>query len=180
MKENKLKKLIRNCYPTYTFDKVESIPLELLKELNIKLVLLDMDNTLIDNKGKYSKELKRWIKNVKAKGIKCYIMSNSISEKMVKKISKELGMQYYYKARKPRQKGYYYMLEKTQVEKENILMIGDQLFTDIYGGNRFGIKTILVKPINKKEIIVSKIKRPFERVILNHYYKKKGVLKNAR
>ena len=51
-------------------------------------------------------------------------------------------------------------------------MIGDQLFTDIWGGNRFGVRTLLVKRINKKEVIVSKIKRPIERMILNHYYKK--------
>ena len=92
----------------------------------------------------------------------------------MKKTAKGLGMMYYYKAKKPRQKGYNYIIDKTKVKKENILMIGDQLFTDIYGGNRFGIKTVLVKPINKKEIIVSKVKRPIEKFVLMHYYKKKG------
>jgi hypothetical protein len=51
-------------------------------------------------------------------------------------------------------------------------MIGDQLFTDVWGGNRFNINTILVRRINKKEIWISRIKRPIERIILNHYYKK--------
>lgn len=173
-KIGKISKVMKNFYPTYVYDKVENIPYELLKELNIKLILLDMDNTLIDHKGIYSKELKKWIKNIKTKGIKPYIISNSISEIMVKKISKELGLQYYYKAKKPSLKGYYHILQETKLEKENILMIGDQLFTDIWGGNRFGIQTILVKPINKKEIIISRIKRPFERIILKHYNKKRG------
>lgn len=171
---SKVRLFFRNFYPTYTFDKVENIPYDLLEKLNIKLILLDMDNTLIDNKGNYSKDLKKWIKYIKSKGIKAYIISNSISESMVKKISKELGMRYYYKARKPRLKGYYHIINETKINKENVLMIGDQLFTDICGGNRFGIKTILVKPINKKEIIVSRVKRPFEKIILKHYYKKKG------
>lgn len=172
--EGKMSMFLKKFYPTYTFDKVESIPYKLLEELNIKLVLLDMDNTLIDNKGNYSKELKKWVKYIKSKGVKAYIFSNSISESMVKKTAKGLGMMYYYKAKKPRQKGYNYIIDKTKVKKENILMIGDQLFTDIYGGNRFGIKTVLVKPINKKEIIVSKVKRPIEKFVLMHYYKKKG------
>ncbi len=175
--QSKISLFFKKFYPTYTFDRVENIPYELLEENNIKLILIDMDNTLIDNKGRYSKELKKWVKEVKAKKIKVYIISNSISETMVKKVSKELGMRYYYKARKPALKGYKYIIDEMKVDKENILMVGDQLFTDICGGNRFGIKTILVKPINKKEIILSKIKRPFEKIILSHYYKKKGETK---
>lgn len=173
-KVSKISKFFRNFYPTYTFDKVENIPYDLLKELGIKLILLDMDNTLIDNRGNYSKDLKKWIKYIKSKGIKTYILSNSISETRVKKIAKELGMKYYYKASKPRLKGYHHIINETKIDKENILMIGDQMFTDICGGNRFGIKTVLVKPINKKEIIISRIKRPIEKMILKHYDKKKG------
>ena len=59
-------------------------------------------------------------------------------------------------------------------------MIGDQLFTDIWGGNRFNIKTILVKRINKKEIFVSRLKRPIEKIILNHYYKKEENLSKCK
>jgi len=54
-------------------------------------------------------------------------------------------------------------------KKENIIIIGDQLFTDIYGGNRFGIRTILVKPIEKKEFWGTRIKRPIEKFIINKY-----------
>ena len=59
-----------------------------------------------------------------------------------------------------------------------MIMIGDQLFTDILGGNRFGVKTILVTPIEKKESIHTRIKRPFEKIILKNYYKEKGDSKN--
>lgn len=167
------KSILKNFYPEYTFEKVEDIPLELLHKEGIKLVLMDMDNTLIDCRGNYSKDLRRWIKNAKAKGIKLYILSNSFSEKTVKRISKELGVQYFYKASKPSRKGFRKVCENfPDINKCEILMIGDQLFTDVWGGNRFGIRTLLVKRINKKEVIVSKIKRPIERIILNHYYKK--------
>ena len=66
-------------------------------------------------------------------------------------------------------------IEKVEnVSKENMLMIGDQLFTDIWGGNRFGIKTILVKPISSNEGIHIKMKRPFERYVLKKYEERKG------
>lgn len=167
------KSLLKNFYPEYTYEKVEDIPLELLHKEGIKLILMDMDNTLIDCRGNYSKELRKWIKNVKAKGIKLYILSNSFSEKTVKRISKELGVQYFYKASKPSRKGFRRVCDNFPgVNKCEVLMIGDQLFTDIWGGNRFGIRTLLVKRINKKEIFISRIKRPIERIILNHYYNK--------
>ena len=167
------KSLLKNFYPDYTFEKVEDITFDLLNKLGIKLVLMDMDNTLIDSKGEYSKELKKWIKNIKSKGIKMYIVSNSMSEKTVKRIAKELGLQYFYKASKPSIKGFKNVCDNfPDIHKSEILMVGDQLFTDIWGGNRFNIRTILVKRKNNKEIILAKIKRPFERIILNHYYKK--------
>ena len=160
-------------YPDYIYEKVEDIPYEILRRDDIKLILMDMDNTLIDYKADYSKELRRWIKDIKSKGIKLYIVSNSMLDSKIKKISKELGLQYFHRAGKPSRKG----LKKAfdlfpDIKKEQTLMIGDQIFTDVWGGNRFNIKTLLVRRINKKETILSSCKRPLERLILNHYYKK--------
>lgn len=173
-KVGKLKRTIRNLYPTYIYDKVEDIPYELIDEQNIKLLIFDMDNTLIDNKHTYSKNLKKWATEMKEKGIMLYILSNSPFGKVVQKIAKDLGMKYIYNAKKPFLKGFYKIQKETNVSKENIMMIGDQLFTDVWGGNRFGIKTLLVKRINKKETFISRVKRPIEKVILKHYLKKQG------
>lgn len=170
----KLRKTIRNFYPTYIYDKVEHIPYELIEELGIKMIILDMDNTLIDNKHTYSNELKEWAKNMKANGVELYILSNSPFGKVVQKIAKELGMKYIHKANKPSTKGFKKIESKMNIEKKNILMVGDQLFTDVWGGNRYGIKTILVKPIKTSETILTKVKRPFEKIVLKHYLKKKG------
>lgn len=175
MKNNKVKSksLFKDFYPEFTYTKVEEIPLELLRREDIKLILMDMDNTLIDSKGKYTKELRNWIKEVKSKDIKLYIVSNSMSEKMVRRISKELNVQFYYKAGKPSTKGLKAVSSLyPEIQKSQILMMGDQLFTDVWAGNRFNVHTLLVKRINKKEIFISKIKRPFERIILNHYFNK--------
>lgn len=175
IKENTMvrKSFFQKIYPNYIYEKVEDIPYELFRKEDIKLVLMDMDNTLIDYKKEYSKSLRKWIKEMKSKGLKLYIVSNSMSDKTVKRISKELGLQYFYNARKPSRKAFRKVCAQfPEIKKEQILMIGDQLFTDIWGGNRFKIKTLLVKRINKKEIILSSIKRPIERLLLNHYYNK--------
>lgn len=175
------KSMLKNFYPNYVFEKVENIPYELISKEGIKLILMDMDNTIIDSKGKYSKDIKKWIKFMKSKNIKLYIVSNSFSQKVVKRIAKELGVRYFYKASKPSTKAFKKVcLEFPDISKDEILMIGDQLFTDIWGGNRFNIKTILVKRINKKEIFVSRLKRPIEKIILNHYYKKEENLSKCK
>lgn len=168
------KKTIRNLYPTYIYDKVEDIPYELIKEQDIKLLIFDMDNTLIDNKHTYSQDLKKWAADMKEKGLLLYILSNSPFGKVVQKIAKDLGMKYIYNAKKPFLNGFNKIQEETKIPKENIMMIGDQLFTDVWGGNRFGIKTLLVKRINKTETFISRIKRPLEKIVLKRYYKNKG------
>lgn len=171
IKENKLKKMLNNLHPTYIYNRVEEIPYFIVDKYNIELVMLDMDNTLIDGYTKYNDDLKKWVKGLKKKGIKLYILSNSVSKKKVKDIAHKLGMQYYLGAMKPGTKGFSYILEKENVKKQNAIMVGDQIFTDVWGGNRFGIKTILVKPIGKKESILTKIKRPLEKIILKNIEK---------
>lgn len=170
-KKGLIARIINNLYPTYIYNSVEEIPYFIFEKYNIELIMLDLDNTLIDGNTKYNDKLRKWIKDLKRRGIKLYILSNSISTNKVKTIAHKLGMQYYYKAAKPFLKGYNYVLEKEKVNKQNAIMIGDQIFTDVWGGNRFGIKTILVKPIGKKESILTKVKRPFETILLSKYNK---------
>ena len=171
----KRKSLLKNFYPKYTFEKVEDIPYELIKKDGIKLILMDMDNTLIDNRKEYSKNLKKWIKDIKSKGVILYIVSNSFSTKIVKRISKELGVRYYYKATKPRRKGFKAVCEQfPDISKSEIMMVGDQLFTDVVGARRMKMFSILVKQVDKKDLWYTAWKRPLERRLLKKYLEKKG------
>ena len=93
-KINKEKSIfLSRFYPTYMFDKVEDIPYELVKKEDIKLVMMDMDNTLIDCNKKYKKTLKEWVENVSNLGVKMCILSNSPFGDKVKKIAKELNVE---------------------------------------------------------------------------------------
>ncbi|MNI84555.1 hypothetical protein D3C73_1414710 [compost metagenome] len=84
-------------------------------------------------------------------------------------IAERLGMECVVNASKPGLKGFKKALTLLNVNKDNIAIIGDQIFTDVWGGNRFGIKTILVMPIAKKEWFIARMKRPLERYILRKY-----------
>ena len=108
---------------------------------------------------------------MKKKNIKVCILSNSPRKFKIKAIAKDLSMPYIYKAFKPWTYGFKKAKELLNEDKENIAIIGDQIFTDIFGGNIFGIKTILVKPISKKEFFMTKIKRPLETFIIKLYKK---------
>lgn len=175
MVNKKIKKngFFNRFYPTYIYDKVEEVPYDLINKNNIKLIILDMDNTLIDSNKKYNKKLKEWILKMKQNNVELYILSNSPFGDKVKKIAEKLEINYEFNATKPLLKGFKKVINKyNYISKESILMVGDQIFTDIWGGNRIGVKTLLVMPINKKESILSKIKRPIERIILKKYLNK--------
>ena len=161
--------MLNKFYPNYMFENVEKIPFNLIHSERIKGIMFDMDNTLINGKYTHTKELKMWIKEMKKQGIKMCIFSNTTRINKVKKVAKEFGMNYIYNGFKPFKFGFKKAEKLLQIDKENLVIIGDQLFTDIYGGNRYGIKTILVKPIEDKEIFLTKMKRPLERKIINKY-----------
>ena len=168
-KQKEKNRFFRRFYPTYIYEKVEDIPYELIEKESIELIMLDMDNTLIDNNKKYNKQLKEWIKNMGDHNVKLCILSNSPFGDKVKQIANELNMSYEFNATKPLLKGFKKVIAQHNIPKGRVLMIGDQIFTDVWGGNRVGVKTILVTPINKQESILSKVKRPLEKIILKKY-----------
>ena len=151
-----------NIYPSGYFQKVEDIKVEYLLKNKIKLLILDVDNTLIDYYEKLSKEVKNWIKELKGQGFKLYILSNTNDKNKVEKVANELEIPYKYFAMKPCKKGFLKIKNEMNIDSENIAVIGDQIFTDIIGGNRCKMHTILVEPINKKDYWYTAWKRPIE------------------
>lgn len=162
-------------YPDDIYDAIEKIEIQKLIDKNIQGMILDVDNTLID----YTRELKdnviNWVRAVKEAGIKIYILSNTLKKKKVEDVSRKLDIPYIMFAKKPSKKGFLKCIEKLNVNPENICVIGDQIFTDIWGGNKMGMYTIYTKPINKKDCsITTTVKRPLEKIVLKKYLKKKG------
>ena len=99
-------------------------------------------------------------------------MSNN-KEPRVKMFHDDVHVPYIYKAGKPSVKGYIRAVEMMGLTREQVLFVGDQLFTDVYGAKRAGMRNILVKPIHPKEEIQIILKRKLEKIVLYFYKKEK-------
>lgn len=158
-------------YPNIYLNNVKEITIELLTEKNIKGLLLDVDNTLIDFNHKILEGVKEWCEDLKKQGIKLCILSNTNKIEKVKRVAKELDLQYINFAKKPSKSGFKRAMELLKLDAENMAIAGDQIMTDILGGNRMKMFTILTKPLDKKDIFITRVKRPLENMIIKSYLK---------
>lgn len=152
----------RKLYPDSYFDKVQDITIRFLMKNKIKALVLDVDNTLIDYDKNLSEEIINWSKELQGQGIKMYILSNTNQEKKVKAVAEKLEIPYEHFAKKPFKKGFLKIQKILNMKPENIAVVGDQIFTDILGGNRCQMFTILVDPIAPKDFWYTAWKRPIE------------------
>lgn len=161
-------------YPNDLINSVKEITIEYLRANKIKALILDVDNTLINYQQELSEEVKKWVKEMKENNIKLYILSNTNDKQKVGKVSNALDIPYVNLAKKPFKKGFLKVQKLLEEKPENIAAVGDQIFTDVIGGNRCNMYTILVEPIQKKEYWYTRWKRPIEDVIKNKYKKSKN------
>lgn len=162
-------------YPNLLLDSVKEITIEKLKQNNIKALILDVDNTLIDYKQYLSEDIIRWSKDMRQQKIKLYILSNTNDKEKVQSVANALQIPYINFAKKPFKSGFLKVQKILKEKPENIAVVGDQIFTDIIGGNRCKMFTILVEPIEKKEYWYTRWKRPIENSIKNKF--KNGLTK---
>lgn len=149
-----------------------------LKEKGIKCILFDLDNTLVpvktDSPTKKVKELFIYLENM---GFKVIIVSNSNKKRLIP-FKEGLNVDVAASAHKPLKKKYLKIMDIYKFKEFEIVAIGDQLLTDIYGANRVGITSILVNRIGEYEKIGTKINRFFEK-FLYRYFNKKNILKKG-
>ena len=159
-------------YPDKYIDKVEQITMEFLQENKLKALILDVDNTLIDYNKNLSQSITDWAKGLKEQGIKLYILSNTNQKEKVENVAKKLEIPYQNLAKKPLKAGFLKVQKELKESPRNIGVVGDQIFTDILGGNRCNMFTILVEPIDPKDFWYTAWKRPLENKIKKKYAKK--------
>lgn len=171
---------MNKLYPNLYYKKVEDIQIQTLIKNKIKLLILDVDNTLIDYYKNLSEEVINWAKEMKGQGIKLYILSNTNNKEKVETVAKKLQIPYKHFAMKPLKRGFKYIQKETNIKPENIAVVGDQIFTDVLGGNRSKMFTILVEPIDKqKDYWYTAWKRPIENKIKNKYKTKEEKKNNV-
>lgn len=152
--------------PDAYFEKITDIKINFFEEKNIKAVILDVDNTLMDLDRNLLNNIEEWIENLKKANIKICIASNSIKKEKIKKIADKIEVPYVFFSIKPFKRGLKKAIKILQEEKENIAEIGDQYFTDVIGSKRMKLFSILTKPISGEKNKLGEFKRKIEKRVL--------------
>ncbi len=147
------------------------IDFEKLYEEGFRGLIFDIDNTLVPHGAPADDRAVKLFERLKNIGYRCCLISNN-QEPRVKMFNEKIQVDYVYNAHKPSTKNYKKAMEIMGTDTEDTLFVGDQLFTDVWGAKRAGIKSILVKPIYPKEEIQIVLKRYLERIVLHFYFKK--------
>ena len=143
-----------------------------LKNYGIKCILFDLDNTLVPyKKKKPPRKLKDFIERIKDEGFKVIIFSNS-NKKRLTPFKNALEVDCAASCKKPSKFKFKKVLDEYKFLQSEVAIIGDQIMTDIFGGNRMGIFTILIKPISNEEFFYTKISRMIEKKIIKKLEKK--------
>jgi len=156
----------RRFTPDIIVEKIIDIPLDELRQRGIEGLIFDVDNTITEWRSPYvSDEVVQWFENLIGQGFKTCILSNNCDAR-VGIVSKKLNTPYLCNARKPLSSGFERARELLQLPKNKLVMVGDQIFTDVWGGNQAGLLTIFVEKISVNEFWGTKnISRRAERMI---------------
>ncbi|MFF3101729.1 YqeG family HAD IIIA-type phosphatase [Viridibacillus arvi] len=145
-----------------------------LKQLGVRGIITDLDNTLVEwDRPDATEKLIEWLKTIREAGIQVMIVSNN-KELRVKAFADPLELPYIFNARKPMGNAFKRALKRLNMQRHEVVMVGDQMLTDVLGGNRLRIHTILVKPVALSDGFVTRFNRMVERRVFN-YLKKHGV-----
>ncbi len=148
--------------PDFRFRKVTDIHIGIFKELGVKAVFLDVDNTLCSYRSKQPLEgAIEWVRAIENEGYKVYIISNNF-KKRVSAVAKKYNLDYVSFALKPSPIGFNKAAKLLSLDKRDCVIIGDQIFTDILGARFAKMKSILVEPVEVEDHFTFKIRRRLE------------------
>ncbi len=163
--------MLERFFPNEYLDSVDDIDLEMYYNQGIRGIVSDIDNTLVPHGAPADEHIIGFFKKVHAMGIDTCLISNN-QEPRVEPFAKEVNSKYIFNAHKPSTKNYIKAMELMGTDKTTTLFLGDQIFTDIWGANRTGIQTVMVKKIDKKEEIQIVLKRIPEKFVLWRWRKR--------
>ena len=138
-------------------------------------LVFDIDNTLVPHGAPADDRAKRLFAHLREIGMDYCVISNNQLPR-VKPFADAVQAKYIEDAHKPSTRNYKKAMQMMGCDEKNSLFVGDQLFTDVWGAKRAGMRTILVKPIHPKEEIQIVLKRYLEKIVLHYYQKARGKL----
>lgn len=167
--------VLKYFLPDQYLQSVYDLDLNELRNNRIKGIITDLDNTLIEwDREKATPELLDWFQLLKRQGFQVTVVSNNHKER-VELVCEEANVPFIHSARKPLRKAFIQAQKAMNLPKEQVIVIGDQVLTDIFGGNRAGFQTVLVVPVSSTDGFVTRINRKIERIVLKRL-KAKGLI----
>ena len=160
--------MIGLLFPYEYVDSVFSIDYGKLVQKGFKGIIFDIDMTLVPHGADSTKEIDELFKTIHKAGLKTLLLTNN-SEERVKRFIKNIDTLYLCDAEKPNPEGYLKAIQMMGIKKNETVFIGDQIFIDIYGANRCGIASILVKYVTAEVETKIGIRRNLEKIILKIY-----------
>jgi HAD superfamily phosphatase (TIGR01668 family) len=134
--------------------------------VDVRGIILDLDNTVIGyGCNDIPPDVVAWVAQARARGFKMVLLSNNFTER-ARRVSEELGVPAIAGALKPLPMGFLRALAILGTSKEQTIVVGDQLFTDVLGANLVGIRAILTRPIAPRDWLGTRVLRFFERLVL--------------
>ena len=168
--------LFDSLYPTEYYESSYIIDYEKLYEKGYRGIIYDLDNTLVPHGAPADERALELMDRLKSIGYTIFFLSNNRKER-VEMFNEKIGALYLCKASKPNKRGYLKAAEMMNLDPSRILVVGDQIFTDIWGANMAGMRSCLVMPIDRStDEIQIVIKRMLEKVVLIPYLKKNKII----
>lgn len=168
--------MLKHFLPNEHVKSILDITPKHLIDMGMKGIITDLDNTLVEwDRPSATPQLIKWYEEMKQNNILVTIVSNNRSEYRVKSFSDPLGIPFIFQAKKPLGWGFLKAVSRMNIKREESVVIGDQLLTDVLGGNLSGFHTILVVPVAQTDGFFTKFNRFVERRILN-WFRKKGMI----
>lgn len=167
--------MLKQFIPDQYVQSIYELSTEELKEQGIKGIITDLDNTLVEwDRADATEELIVWFEKLRDNGFQIVIVSNN-NEKRVKHFADPHKITFIHSARKPLSKAFKTACKLMKLKREETVVIGDQLLTDILGGNRGGFQTVLVVPVAQSDGFVTKFNRRIEQSVFR-LMKRKGLI----
>lgn len=161
--------MLEHYTPDLVAKRLEDVDLEALASRGIEALLLDLDNTVCPwQEETIAESCEEWIRRAKERFKLCFL-TNSIRPHRLQRVADRLGIpavRRWLRGRKPYREGFVAALREVGVEPAHAAMLGDQIMTDVLGGNRLGLYTVWVLPLQAREFIGTKPARCLEKLLV--------------
>ena len=171
-------KILQLLCPNRYYNTISEVDDRELDDLGIEGIIIDLDNTLIPYyRRQVDEATMQWLQKAQENNFKLCIVSNNFASHG-EGLARQLNIPAIWSAVKPRRRSFKRALQIMELSPQKVAVIGDQMFTDILGGNRLGMYTILVVPLSQKELLWTKAMRAAESRLL-HFFSEQGMLKQS-